>query len=88
MLCYGSPMTQVPARSFKVSSWLEPLLHLVDQNMTRVFPHSLEQDSQPPTPLISKQVIPYWTRGGTCCPGVSTSKTQFLADSSMTTHNT
>jgi hypothetical protein len=38
--------------------------------------------------LISKQAIPYHTRGGTCCPVVSTSKIQSLADSSMTNHST
>jgi hypothetical protein len=33
-----------------------------------------EQDTLPTTPLISKKVIPYQTRGGTCCTGVSTHK--------------
>jgi hypothetical protein len=36
--------------------------------------------------LISQQAIPYRTRGGTCCPRVSTPKTRSLADSSMTSH--
>jgi hypothetical protein len=36
--------------------------------------------------LISQQVVPYWTRGGTCCPRVSTPKIRSLADSSMTSH--
>jgi hypothetical protein len=36
--------------------------------------------------LISKQVIPYRTCGGTCCPRVSTPKIQSLANSSMTNH--
>jgi hypothetical protein len=34
--------------------------------------------------LISQQAIPYWTRGGTCYPGVSTIKIRSLADSSST----
>jgi hypothetical protein len=34
------------------------------------------------------QAIPYRTRGGTCCPAVSTPQTRSLADSSMTIHNT
>jgi hypothetical protein len=34
--------------------------------------------------LISQQVIPYRTRGDTCCPGVSTPKIRSLADSSRT----
>jgi hypothetical protein len=37
--------------------------------------------------LISQQVIPYWTCGGTCCLGVSTRKIQFLADSNTTCHD-
>jgi hypothetical protein len=88
MLCYSFPMTRVPACSAKISLWLEPLLHLVDQNTSCVFPHTSEQDSQPTTSPISKQAVLYQIRGGTCCPGVSTPKTRSLADSSMTTHNT
>jgi hypothetical protein len=38
--------------------------------------------------LISQQVVPYRTRGSTCCPGVSTLKNRSLADSSMTSHIT
>jgi hypothetical protein len=75
MLCYGFLVTQVPACSAKVSLWLEPLLHLVDQIMFYVFPNTTKQDSQPTASLISKQVVPYQTRDGTCCPGVSTPKT-------------
>jgi hypothetical protein len=51
-------------------------------------PHSTEHDTQPITYIISKQVISYWTRGGTCCPGVSTPKIRSLADLSMTDHFT
>jgi hypothetical protein len=50
--------------------------------------HSSEQGTLPTASLISKQVIPYRTRGGTCCPGVSTPMTQSLADSSKTSHIT
>jgi hypothetical protein len=88
MLFYGFLMTWVPAYSAKVSSWLEPLLHLVDQILFNVFPHTTEQDLHPISFLISKQVIPRQTCGDTCCPGVSTPKTRSLADSSMTIHNT
>jgi hypothetical protein len=87
-LCNGFPVTRVPASSAKVSSWLKPLLHLMDQITFCVFPHTTEQDSQPIASLISKQAVPYRTRGDTCCPGVSTPKTQSLADLSMTNHNT
>jgi hypothetical protein len=48
--------------------------------------HSSEQGTLPTASLISKQTVPYQTRGGTCCPGVSTPKTWSLADSSMTNH--
>jgi hypothetical protein len=47
-----------------------------------------EQDTLFTVPLISRQAVPYWTRGGTCCPGVSTPKTRSLANSSMTNHIT
>jgi hypothetical protein len=54
----------------------------------RSHPHSTEHDTQPTTYLISKQAVPYWTRGGTCCYGVSTPKIWSLADSSMTNYIT
>jgi hypothetical protein len=88
MLCYGFPVTRVPACSAKVFSWLEPLLHLVDQIIICIFPHTTEQDSQPTTFLISKQVVPYRTCGSTCYPRVSTPMTRSLADSTITNHNT
>jgi hypothetical protein len=50
------------------------------------FPHSTEHDTQPIAYLISMQAVPYRTRGGTCCPGVSTPKIQSLADSSIASH--
>jgi hypothetical protein len=51
-------------------------------------PHSTEHDTWPTTYLISKQVVPCWTRGGTCCPEVCTPMIQSLVDSSMTNHIT
>jgi hypothetical protein len=48
--------------------------------------HSSEQDTLPTTSLINKQAIPYQTRGGTCCPGLSTLKTRSLANSFKTNH--
>ena len=48
--------------------------------------HSFEQGTLPTASLISKQVVPYRTRGDTCCPRVSTPKTRSLAHSSMTNH--
>jgi hypothetical protein len=88
MLCYGSPVTKVLASSVKVSSWLEPLSHLVDQITSCVFAHTTEQDSLPIASLIRRQVDPYQTRGGTCCFGVSTPKTWSFVDLSMTNHIT
>jgi hypothetical protein len=44
--------------------------------------------TQQTTYLISKQAVPYRTRGGTCCPRGSTPKIWSLADLSMTNHIT
>jgi hypothetical protein len=88
MLCYSFPWPWVPACSAKVFSYLEPLLHLMDHITFCVFPHTTEQDSQPTTVLISKQVVPYQTCGGNCCLGMSTPKTRSLVDSSMINHIT
>jgi hypothetical protein len=51
-------------------------------------PHPTEHNTQLIAYLISKQVIPYRTGGGTCYPGVSIAKIQSLAYSSMTNHIT
>jgi hypothetical protein len=74
-----------------------PFLHHVVQTDHKVWskinhkvwchPHTTEHDTQPIVLLISKQAIPYRTRGGTCCSGVSTPKIRFLADSSITWHD-
>jgi hypothetical protein len=50
-------------------------------------PHSNEQDTLPIAFLITRQVVPYQTRGGTYYPGGSTPKIRSLADSSTTCHN-
>jgi hypothetical protein len=84
MHCYGFSLPRVRNSSAKVSLWLEPLLHLVDQITSCIFPHTVKQDSHPTTSLISKKVVPYRTRGGTCYLGVYTTKTRSSADSSMT----
>jgi hypothetical protein len=54
----------------------------------RSHPHSTEHNTQPIAYLISKQVVPYWTRGGTYCLRVSTPMTRSIADSSMINHIT
>jgi hypothetical protein len=88
----------VPACSARVSHtnvpsctmWFRQFTKYVTKTDHKVWchPHSTEHDTQPIAYLIGKQVIPYRTRGGTCCPGVSTPKIQSLADSSMTNHIT
>jgi hypothetical protein len=49
--------------------------------------HSTKQDTLPTTFLIIKQIVPYRTHGGTCCPVGSTPKIRSLADSSTTCHD-
>jgi hypothetical protein len=63
-----------------------PLAPCEPRRVATSISNSTEQDTLPIASLISKQVISYWTCGGTCCPGVSTPKTRSLADSSMTNH--
>jgi hypothetical protein len=87
----------VPACSAKVSRTNTPSCTMWFRQITKyvtcmtpkndAHPHSSKQDTQPITFLISRQVIPYRTRGGTCCPGLSTPKIQSLADSSTTCHD-
>jgi hypothetical protein len=67
-----------------VHGTMTPLAPCEPSRVTTSISHSFEQDTLPTTSLISKQVVPYRTRGDTCCPGVSTPKTRSLADSSMT----
>jgi hypothetical protein len=74
-----------------------PLLHQVVQANHKVCHindikndahlHSIKQNTQPIPFLISKEVIPYRTNSGTCCPGVSTLKIRSIADSSTTWHD-
>jgi hypothetical protein len=86
----------IPACSAKVfhtnvpscTMWFRQFTKYVTKTGHKVWchPHSTEHDTQPIVFLISKQVVPYRTCGGTCCPGVSTPKIQSLVDSSMTNH--
>jgi hypothetical protein len=71
---WGSHNTMAPLTSCELG-WV-----------TTPISHSSKQGTLPTAYLVSKQVIPYRTRGNTCCPGVSTPKTRTLADSSMTNH--
>jgi hypothetical protein len=71
MLCY-SVSIKGPACSAKDSlakSPLAPCGRGVSQSMIyHANPYSTEQDTQPIVFLINKQVVPYRTRGGICCP--------------------
>jgi hypothetical protein len=84
--CWGFPHTVAPFAPM----WFRQF----PQNVTktdhkgRSHPHTTEHNTQPIAYLISKQAVSYRTRGGTCCPGVSTPMTQSLADLSMTNHIT
>jgi hypothetical protein len=75
MLCYGFPHTVTPLAVLRFPAHSDPLLHHVvhavhkEGHTDRSHPHSTEHDTQPIAYLISKQVIPYRTRGDTCCPG-------------------
>jgi hypothetical protein len=98
MLCYGFPHTVAPLAVLRFLAHNGPFctmwFKLFTQNVTHTghtdnsHPHSIEHDTQPIAYLISKQAIPYHSRGGTCCPGGSTPKIQSLADLSMTSHHT
>jgi hypothetical protein len=70
--------------------WFRQLTQNVTKmgHIDRRHPHSTKHDTQPIAYLISKQAVPYRTRGDTYCPGVSTPKIWSLADSSMTNHIT
>jgi hypothetical protein len=71
------PEQTVPACSAKVSHTNVPLVPCGSSDSQSIItksnaiPRSTEQGTQPIAFLISKQVIPYQTRGGTSCPGVS-----------------
>jgi hypothetical protein len=69
-----------------VRGTMAPLAPCEPRRVTTAISYSSEQGTFPTTSLISKQAIPYRTRGDTCCPGVSTPKTRSLANSSMTNH--
>jgi hypothetical protein len=63
-----------------------PLAPCEPRWVTTPISHSSEQGTLPTAFLVSRQVVLYRTRTGTCCHGVSTPKTPSLADSSMTNH--
>jgi hypothetical protein len=70
------------------SGTMTPLAPCEPRRVTTPISHSSEQGTLPTASLITKQVVPYRTRGDTYCPGVSTRMTRSLADPSMTNHIT
>jgi hypothetical protein len=83
----------VPAYRAKVSCTNVPSCTMWEWHFTKYatkydsIPHPTEQDTLPIVLLISRQAVPYRTCGGTCCPGVSTTKIRFLANLSTTCHD-
>jgi hypothetical protein len=94
MLCYGIPHKVAPLAVLRFPTQNGPFCTMWFRQFTkaghtdRSHPHSTKHDTQPIAYLISKQTVPYQTRGGTCYPGGSTPKIQSLADLSMTSHIT
>jgi hypothetical protein len=74
--------------NYASSGTMTPLAPREPRWVTMPISHWSEQGTLPTTSLISKQVVPYRTRGGTCYPRVSTPMTRSLVDSSMTNHIT
>jgi hypothetical protein len=90
MSCFATvSQTKDPACSAKVSPIQGPPCTIWVRHLTKydANPHSTEQDTLPIAFLISKQVVPYRTCGGTCCPRVSTPKIWSIADSRTTCHD-
>jgi hypothetical protein len=83
VVCSTIPLLRFPR---VVHSATAPLALCEPMQVTTPISHSSKQGTLPTASLISEQNIPYWTRGYTCCPRVSTPKTQSLADLSMTNH--
>jgi hypothetical protein len=81
--------TNNPAYSTKVSWTNIPSCTMWERRFTKydVIPHPTEEYTLPIVFLISRQAIPYWTRGGTSCPRVSTPKIRSLADLSTRCHD-
>jgi hypothetical protein len=83
IVCSTIALLRFPRGSHSTTA---PLASCEPGRVTMSISHSYEEGTLPIASLISKQVVSYRTRGGTCCRRVSTPKTQSLADSSMTNH--
>jgi hypothetical protein len=62
-----------------VHGTMTPLAPCEPRRVTTPISHSSKQDTLPTASLISKQAVPYHTRGDTCCPGVSNPKTRLFS---------
>jgi hypothetical protein len=84
MIFYGFPLEapvavlRFPNRGPSCNMWIQVTFW--------AFPPATEQYWLPIASLISKQVSPYKTHGGTYSPEVSTTKNRSLVDSSKTNH--
>jgi hypothetical protein len=89
--CFAKVSHTGPACSAKDSQHMAPLASggSCNTHITQIYasPHSVEHDTLPTTFLISKQAIPYRTRGGTCYFAVSTPKIRSLVVLSTTCHD-
>jgi hypothetical protein len=74
-----------PAKDPSCTMWLKQITKY--DTWSDVNSHSTEQDTQHITFLICRQAVPYWTRCGACCPGVSTAKIWSLTYLSTTCHD-
>jgi hypothetical protein len=102
MLCYGFPHKVAPLAVLRFPAQSGPFCTMWFRQFTKKVTktgHKDRSQRQEPSPLnrarhtaysilISKQAVPYRTRGGTCCPGGSTPKIRSLADPSMRSHIT
>jgi hypothetical protein len=86
MMLQRFTMGQVPGLAKVVRGTTAPLAPCGPRWVITPISHSSEQCTLLRASLISKQVVLYWTHDDTYCPGVSTTKTRSLADSSMTNH--
>jgi hypothetical protein len=70
-----------PAQSIpSCTMWFRKFTKYVTKTDHKVWfhPHSTKHNTQHIVYLISKQVVPYQTRGDTCCHGMSTPKIRSL----------
>jgi hypothetical protein len=88
-LSWGSTWYHSNAKVSRDSTWYhDPSCIMWAWTNDHATSHSSEQGTLSTSSPISMQAIPYRTRGGTSCPGVSIPKIWTVVDSSMTNHIT